>query len=51
MTGAAAVDAAADLFYALDPLDWVVIVAALVSLIVLVRELRRGPTAPITPED
>ena len=38
--GAAAPAAALDVLYELEPLDWVVICAALVCLVVLVRELR-----------
>ena len=40
--GAAAPPAAADFLNDLEPLDWLVIAAAAVSLVVLVRELRRG---------
>lgn len=52
MSGAAAVDAAADLLIDLDlqPLDWAVIVAGLVCLVVLVLELRRG-RGPLTPAE
>jgi len=39
--GAAAPAAGLDLLYELEPLDWVVVVAALVCVVVLVRELRR----------
>lgn len=49
MTGAAA-DAAADLLYELEPLDWVVIAAAAVAVVVLVLELRRGHD-PLTGEE
>lgn len=50
MTGAAAVDAAAEFVYGLEPLDWIVIAAAGVAVTVLVLELRRGP-GPLTPAE
>lgn len=46
MTPAAVVDT---VLYGLEPLDWVVIAAAGVVLVVLVLELRRG-SGPLTPE-
>lgn len=54
MTGAAgaAAPAAADFIADLQPLDWIVIAAAAVCLIVLVRELHggRGLFAPVPEE-
>lgn len=51
MSGAAAVDAAADLLYELEPLDWLVLGAAAVALVVLLLELRRSRRAPLTPAE
>lgn len=56
MTAAAAPPAAAalpDFVYELEPLDWLVIAAAAVCLVVLLREWQRTriPSTPDVPEE